>query len=58
MPTFRRANRSRPIVLGLLLAEIRRLGLPVAAELSQQDYWLYHGDELTIGRGEIWVRAA
>ena len=48
----------RPIVLGLLLAEIRRLGLPVAAELSRQDYWLYHGDSLTIGRGEIWVRAA
>jgi formylmethanofuran dehydrogenase subunit C len=58
LPTFRRANRSQPIVLGLLLAEIRRLGLPVAAELSRQDYWLYHGDWLTTGRGEIWVRAA
>jgi len=58
LPTFRQACRLRPIVLGLLLAEIRRLGLPVAAELSEQDYWLYHGDALTIGRGEIWVRAA
>jgi hypothetical protein len=48
----------RPIVLALLLAEIRRLGLPMGNALAEQDCWLYHGDGLTIGRGEIWVRAA
>jgi formylmethanofuran dehydrogenase subunit C len=58
LPTFSQACRLQPIVLRLLLAEIRRLGLPVAAELTDQDYWLYHGDGLAIGHGEIWVRAA
>lgn len=58
LPTFQAACRLRPIVVGLLLAEIRRLGLPVAAELAEQEYWLFHGDGLMIGRGEIWVRAA
>ena len=58
LPTFQAACRTRPIVVGLLLAEAARLGLPVTTALTEQDYWLYHGDGLTIGRGEIWVRAA
>jgi formylmethanofuran dehydrogenase subunit C len=57
LPTFRPGYRGRPIVLALLLAQTRRLGLPIDGELADRDYWLYHGDLLTIGRGEIWVRA-
>ncbi|HTU24959.1 MAG TPA: formylmethanofuran dehydrogenase subunit C [Pirellulales bacterium] len=56
LPTFRPSCRLRPIALALLLREIRRLGLPAAPELGQAEYWLYHGDSLTIGRGEIWSR--
>ena len=56
LPTFARGYRGRPTVLALLLREACRLGLP-AGELLENDYWLYHGDGLTGGRGEIWVRA-
>ena len=56
MPTFARGYRGRPTVLALLLREAARLGLP-AGDFVETDCWLYHGDGLTGGRGEIWVRA-
>ena len=54
LPTFVRGYRGRPTALALLLHQTGRLGLPVG-QLAERDCWLYHGDGLTGGRGEIWV---
>ncbi len=38
------------------MAQRRRLGLPIDIGIAEHVYRLYHGDTLTVGRGEIWVR--
>ncbi len=58
LPTFRRGNRARPLVVDLLLRHLRGLEFPIAGELLAADYWNYHGDLLAGGRGELLVRAA
>jgi hypothetical protein len=37
---------------------LQRLDFPVPDELLHSNYWLYHGDLVALGRGELWVRAA
>lgn len=58
LPTFRRGVCARPLILELLLRHLRGLEFPVARELLAANYWSYHGDFLTSGRGELLVRAA
>ncbi|MCH8045945.1 MAG: formylmethanofuran dehydrogenase subunit C [Planctomycetes bacterium] len=58
LPTFRRACRYRPDVLGLLFAELRRNDFAVPEALLTAQYDLYHGDLLEGGRGEILLPAA
>jgi formylmethanofuran dehydrogenase subunit C len=56
LPTFRRAGRFRPLFLGLVERELHTLGFPLARGLSDAELTLYHGDLLSLGKGEIWVR--
>jgi formylmethanofuran dehydrogenase subunit C len=56
LPTFRRAGRFRPLFLRLVSREIERLGFPLARAMPEGDLMLYHGDLVSLGKGEIWVR--
>jgi hypothetical protein len=56
LPTFRRAGRFRPLFLRLIEREIRRLGFPLVQGLSDDELTLYHGDLLSLGKGEVWIR--
>jgi formylmethanofuran dehydrogenase subunit C len=58
LPTFRQGCRCRPLVVALLLRHLSELGFAVPEGLSEADYWLYHGDLVTIGRGELLIKAS
>lgn len=53
LPTFRYACRLRPVFLAMLLRELTRLGYPTDKRLSSADVELYHGDLVSLGRGEV-----
>jgi formylmethanofuran dehydrogenase subunit C len=55
LPSFRAGGRDQLLVLQLLFRELVRLGYPVPEELMRCDYRMYHGDLVTIGRGEILI---
>lgn len=55
LPTFRHACRFRPPVIPLLLRHLRSLEFPFDKALRFADYDLYHGDFLSLGKGEILV---
>ena len=51
------ARRALPTAIrARLSAKARGTRLPVAAELAEASYELFHGDLVTVGRGEILVR--
>ena len=56
LPTFRRAGRFRPLFLRLIDREIWRLGFPLVQGLSDDELTLYHGDLVSLGKGEVWIR--
>ncbi len=56
LPTFRPAGRFRPLFLRLILRELERLGLPPHEGLSDEEFLLYHGDLVGLGKGEVWCR--
>lgn len=56
LPTFRPGCRYHPLMLQLIFRELVRLGFPVPDELYGAGYRIYHGDLVTIGRGELLVR--
>jgi len=56
LPTFRRAGRHRPLFLRLLFRELARLGFPADPGLLETDLLLYHGDLVSLGKGEVWMR--
>jgi formylmethanofuran dehydrogenase subunit C len=56
LPTFRRAGRFRPLFLRLIVRELERLGFPLPPGLSEVELSLYHGDLLSLGKGEVWLR--
>jgi formylmethanofuran dehydrogenase subunit C len=58
LPTFRRATRFRPPFLRLMFAELARLGFAFDPALATAEYWLYCGDMIEEGRGEILMPAA
>jgi formylmethanofuran dehydrogenase subunit C len=58
LPTFRRAGRFRPLFLRLIERELNRLGFEAARGMSDGELTLYHGDLLTLGKGEVWTREA
>jgi formylmethanofuran dehydrogenase subunit C len=55
--TFRRASRGRPQFMRLLLNYLRQAGLSAAVPFLDSEYVSYDGDLLSLGRGEILVRA-
>lgn len=55
LPTFRRAGRFRPIFLELISKELMRLGFRGVGR-SSGELGLYHGDLLSLGKGEVWTR--
>lgn len=57
LPTFRSGGPCNPLFLRVYLREISRLGLAVADGLSEAVYELFHGDLVTLGRGEILLRS-
>ncbi len=56
LPTFRRAGEFRPLFLRLIERELKRLGFPMARALPEGELSLYHGDLLSLGKGEVWIR--
>jgi formylmethanofuran dehydrogenase subunit C len=57
LPTFRRAGCFRPLFLRLLASELDRLGFTAGAGLLRAELLLYHGDLVSLGKGEVWLRA-
>jgi formylmethanofuran dehydrogenase subunit C len=55
LPTFRAGSRDKLLVLELIFRELRRLDYPVPDQLVHCDYRMYHGDLVTVGRGEVLV---
>ncbi len=58
LPTFRAGSRDKPLFLQLIFRELGRLGFDVDERLIDSAYRMYHGDIVTIGRGEILVPEA
>jgi formylmethanofuran dehydrogenase subunit C len=54
--TFKPSGVGRPLYLRLYLAALRRHGFPVPAGLEDDEYRLFGGDLLTVGKGEVLVR--
>ncbi|WP_373652283.1 formylmethanofuran dehydrogenase subunit C [Schlesneria sp. DSM 10557] len=55
LPSFRYAARYQPQMVPLLLRLLRSYGFPVREELMSSEYDLFHGDLLSVGRGEILI---
>lgn len=56
LPTFRRAGTFRPLFLRLIERELERLGFPMDQGPIDGKLTLYHGDLLSLGKGEVWIR--
>lgn len=56
LPSFKFASTSRPPVMSLLLREVRAKGLTFDESLLNADFDFYHGDLVSVGRGEIVFR--
>lgn len=54
--TFKPSGVGRPLYLRLYLAALRRRGFAVPAGLEDDEYRLFGGDLLTVGKGEVLVR--
>lgn len=57
LPTFRSSGLSRPTFLRLYFAELRRRGFDLPEQLTQAELQVFSGDGLTVGKGEVFVRA-
>ncbi len=57
LPTFRRGASDKLLIMTLVLQELQRLGYPFSRSLLDASYQTYHGDEVTVGRGELLLRA-
>lgn len=58
LPTFRYGSKSRPIVIRMLLRQLRERGFGVSDSLDAADMDLYHGDLVALGKGEVFLRSA
>jgi formylmethanofuran dehydrogenase subunit C len=54
--TFSKGSVAQPTYLLLTFRYLRSLGFDVPRRCSDAVYRIYHGDQLTIGRGEVLVR--
>ena len=55
LPTFRRTGRFRPLFLRLLEQALQLVGDSPHNKLPEVELTLYHGDLLSLGKGEVWV---
>lgn len=58
LPTFRYATTIRPHVVNVLLRTVAAHGLKFDAALLDEDFDIYHGDAVSVGRGELMLRLA
>ncbi len=58
LPTFRKAGPFRPLFLQLLFRELAGLGFRPGRVALESELLLYHGDLVTLGKGEVWMRAS
>ncbi len=58
LPSFRRSHLARPEFLRIILLELCRKQFPFPGELLDTPLWMYSGDHIEMGRGEIFVPAA
>lgn len=56
LPTFQYASTYRPQFLSLLLRTVQKQGFEIDPSLMTSEYDLFHGDQVTVGRGEILFR--
>jgi formylmethanofuran dehydrogenase subunit C len=56
LPSFRYASTYRPLAVNLMLRNLRDKGFCVDETLMESEYDLYHGDLVSVGRGEILFR--
>ncbi|MEX2141805.1 MAG: formylmethanofuran dehydrogenase subunit C [Pirellulales bacterium] len=55
LPTFRPGTVGPRQILRMLLVHLQHRGFPVAAGLLDAEYQVFHGDLLSLGRGEVFV---
>jgi formylmethanofuran dehydrogenase subunit C len=55
LPTFRRGPHGPSLILRMLLVHLQRSGFPFPEDLFDAKYAMYHGDMLSLGRGEIFL---
>lgn len=56
LPSFRRGGLHRPELMPLVFRSIQRHGGRLDPDLARANYEYFHGDMLSLGRGEILVR--
>jgi formylmethanofuran dehydrogenase subunit C len=56
LPTFRSAGTFRPLFLRLIFRGLDRLGFAVDHGLLENELHLAHGDLVTVGKGEVWMK--
>jgi formylmethanofuran dehydrogenase subunit C len=54
--SFRKSGVYKPLFLQLLFRQLTTLGFVVPEECRQASYGVYHGDHVTVGRGEVLMR--
>jgi formylmethanofuran dehydrogenase subunit C len=54
--SFKKSGVYEPLFLRLIFSHLQSLGFAVPSECWSASYSLYHGDRVTVGRGEILVR--
>jgi len=54
--SFRKSCVCKPLFLQLIFRHLQSLGFSVPSECWGANYGLYHGDHVTVGRGEILIR--
>jgi len=56
LPTFRAAGPCQPLFLSVYLRQLAELGFSVPGDAVTATYELFHGDLVTVGRGEVLLR--
>jgi len=57
LPTFRYSTTMKPQIVSLMLRSVRSKGLHVDEGMLNTEFDIYHGDLLTVGRGEVLMPA-
>jgi formylmethanofuran dehydrogenase subunit C len=55
LPTFRAGSRGPSLILRMLLVHLRKAGFAIRDELLNSVFSVFHGDGLSLGRGEVFV---